>query len=599
MQMLLNAPNNRKLASFLLLSSLLVIGALPKYASAFGTKDLLFWESLVPFTVQVEGDAQLKTQLEEELKKQRQSDPLFDAKARRKKIARNEVELLRTILESEGFYNHQVKFLVEDKNIIYHVKTGIRFRIESIELNHPSTIDIPHTVLPIKQGDFINAKSVLSARKTLHEYIESKYCLFHIRTHYSVKIDRETHQAYVSFTLENSPNVLFGAISFSGLSTIEEAFFRKIIDLQPETCFKRKKLDEIRISLLQSNLVARVDVAISEPSNGVSDIEFKITERNHRTISAGIGYDSSEGAGISLGWTHRNFSGKAEKFEIDTHVAEHAQTIATSITLPHFKKKNQQITFYSQYERENTDAFESKSGSVGSEISRQLHRNLRLLIGADLTFSEVEEDDVTNSFALISSPLTLEYDKRTDPLNPTKGWVAAASVRPYWDAKEPDTRFVKSTLAASGYHTFDRMKYQPTLAVRTAMGTITGIERDGVPANIRFFVGGGGSVRGYPYQSLGPSLENDKGGGLSFTEVSFEARFRANEHWGYVVFLDGGLAFKEASPEVNEELLWGTGFGVRYFTGFVPIRVDFAFPLDKREDVDDDYQFYISIGQAF
>lgn len=597
--MFFSIRNSQRIAFLPLLTALLITIVPLQTVMAFDTSELIFWETVVPFSIYVEGDTHLKTQLEEELKKQRQSDPLFDPKARRKKIARNETDLLRTILESEGYYNHQVSFVVDDKKIRYDIKSGDRFYIESLEINSPDSIKVANSILPIKKGDALKAKSVLTARKVLHEHIENRHCLYQIRTQYDAQIDRDTHKALITFTIDDSPSVVFGSIDFSGLTTIDEEFIYKLIDLQPGECFKRKKLDELRIALLQSNLVARADVSISAPSNGVVDIEFQITERNHKTISAGLGYESSEGAGITLGWTHRNVSGKAEKFDIDTHVAEHAQSISSSIALPHFKKKNQQITFYSEYERENTDAFISKSGSAGAEISRQLHRNLRFLFGGDFTFSEVEEDNNTNSFALISSPTTLEYDKRTDPLNPTQGWVAALSIRPYWNAKETDTRFLKSTLAASRYHTFERMKYQPTLAVRAAMGTISGIERDGVPANIRFFVGGGGSVRGYPFQSLGPSIEGDKGGGLSFTEMSFEARFRANEHWGYVVFLDGGLAFKETAPQVNEELMWGTGFGVRYFTGFVPIRVDLAFPLDKREGINDDYQFYISIGQAF
>jgi translocation and assembly module TamA len=37
---------------------------------------------------------------------------------------------------------------------------------------------------------------------------------------------------------------------------------------------------------------------------------------------------------------------------------------------------------------------------------------------------------------------------------------------------------------------------------------------------------------------------------------------------------------------------------VRYFSAIGPLRLDIAIPLNKRE-VDDSFQFYISLGQAF
>ncbi len=120
-----------------------------------------------------------------------------------------------------------------------------------------------------------------------------------------------------------------------------------------------------------------------------------------------------------------------------------------------------------------------------------------------------------------------------------------------------------------------------------------------MPADIRFYTGGGGSVRGYPFQSLGPLTDDDPDGGLSFTEVSVEMRLRWGENWGGVLFLDGGTAYEDELPRWGNDIRWGAGFGLRYYTSFAPIRFDIGIPLDKRDGVDDDYQLYISSGQAF
>lgn len=216
-----------------------------------------------------------------------------------------------------------------------------------------------------------------------------------------------------------------------------------------------------------------------------------------------------------------------------------------------------------------------------------------------MTFSQVEEDGVNDNFALLSVSLSLEYDRRNDPLDPLSGWAASARVQPYWDAYDTGTKFLKSTLAASAYYTFEKFYWRPTLAIRAAAGSISGIDREQVPANVRFYTGGGGSVRGYSYQSLGPLTDKEPDGGLSFTELSIESRLRWDQHWGGVIFLDGGFSYEDNIPQFGRDLRWSTGVGLRYFTSFAPIRIDIALPLNKREDIDDSYKLYISIGQAF
>ena len=63
-------------------------------------------------------------------------------------------------------------------------------------------------------------------------------------------------------------------------------------------------------------------------------------------------------------------------------------------------------------------------------------------------------------------------------------------------------------------------------------------------------------------------------------------------------FVEGGNVYARSEPE-DIDLLWAAGLGFRYYTAVGPLRFDVAVPIDKRENVDDDYQFYISLGQAF
>src|SRR3546814_11360618 len=76
----------------------------------------------------------------------------------------------------------------------------------------------------------------------------------------------------------------------------------------------------------------------------------------------------------------------------------------------------------------------------------------------------------------------------------------------------------------------DASAYQPVsdgvvLAGRVRLGTILGAPRDAIAPSRRFYAGGGGSVRGYGYQDIGPrDPNNDPIGGRSLPEFSTASR---------------------------------------------------------------------------
>ncbi|MGL4542597.1 MAG: autotransporter assembly complex protein TamA, partial [Polymorphobacter sp.] len=136
-----------------------------------------------------------------------------------------------------------------------------------------------------------------------------------------------------------------------------------------------------------------------------------------------------------------------------------------------------------------------------------------------------------------------------------------------------------------------------TLAGRLHLGSILGAARGNIAPTRRFYAGGGGSVRGYDFQQVGPKdLEGVPTGGNSLTEASLEARIRFGD-WGVVPFVDAGQVNSGTTPGFNN-LSFGAGIGVRYFTSFGPVRIDVATPINPGPN-DPKIAFYVSIGQAF
>jgi len=266
--------------------------------------------------------------------------------------------------------------------------------------------------------------------------------------------------------------------------------------------------------------------------------------------------------------------------------------------IPNFYSDNKSLTLYSEAVNEELDAYEALSLKTGAKIGFKRTEFLKYFVGAELKLSDVTDQDQNEKFYLAAFPFEIEWDHTNSILGPSDGFLITAEVRPYIDIINTQTKFYKTMLSVAGYHTFD-LSLQPTIAARYSVGTITGESVENIPADERFYVGGGGSVRGYPYQSLSKLNEDDPEGGASFQQINTELRIRFKKDWGLATFVGGGFAFEEATPDLNQELLWAAGLGLRYYTSFAPFRADIAFPLNKRKDYDHDFQLYISIGQAF
>ena len=194
----------------------------------------------------------------------------------------------------------------------------------------------------------------------------------------------------------------------------------------------------------------------------------------------------------------------------------------------------------------------------------------------------------------------VKFDNTDNFLDPTRGSRLQVDVSPFHDFGGFNESFLSSSLHSSHYLSVDD-DGDFVVAGRTRIGTIVGADRDKVPAANLFFAGGGGSVRAFGFQRLGPlDSELDPIGGRSVVELGLEFRARITESFGIVPFIEGGNVYEEELPEFGElDLQWGAGLGFRYYTAIGPVRLDIAVPIDKRENIDDDYQFYVSLGQAF
>ena len=194
--------------------------------------------------------------------------------------------------------------------------------------------------------------------------------------------------------------------------------------------------------------------------------------------------------------------------------------------------------------------------------------------------------------------MSLRYDGSNDLLDPTTGFRLGGRISPEISAHGGEFTYGRVQIDASAYRP---VSDSVVVAGRIRVGTIVGAKASEIAPSRRFYSGGGGSVRGYGYQQLGPRDDfGDPIGGRGLAEFSLEARVRLEAfggNFGIVPFLDGGSLTTDVTPDVGN-WQFGAGIGVRYYSSFGPIRLDVGTPLNRRSG-DARVAVVVSLGQAF
>lgn len=516
-------------------------------------------------------------------------------------IERLVIDDVRRAMQVKGYYNSVVTYRDEEEEGVYTVEAGDKTLIESLRVV-PSDYEQYLENLDVRAGEPLAAQNVLMAQAKLYALLQKDSCAFDLDVQHKVLADNSLKNAEVEFHIEQGKAASFGALSFifdeREDGQVKESYLRKLVPWKEGDCFRRDKIESLRSKILASGLFSRADVNLPENAEqgGPIPVEIVLQPKAQRSVRTGLSYYTDEGVGLELGWEHRNFLGAAEKFNADLSVSVLEQRLDLKLATPFFLRKDQNLTLNVFTAREDTDAYEQFGTGGGFKIKRSLNKRLSATVGADIELTRIkEEDKEEETFGLFSPLGALLYDSRDDNLDPKKGWLLSFQVEPYLDVLGESAPFIRSIFRGQTYYA---VHDKVTLAARVALGAITGESNDDIPATKRFFAGGGGSVRGFGYQEIGPQEDNDPIGGRSLAEFSGEVRFKVTDKFGAVAFVDAGNVDENTMPNVSD-LSIGAGLGVRYYTDFGPLRFDVGVPLNKKDDLDQNYQIYISIGQAF
>jgi translocation and assembly module TamA len=414
----------------------------------------------------------------------------------------------------------------------------------------------------------------------------------------TVFIDHARTNADVVIEVDVGEAAVMGKTTITGLKRVKPGFVERRIRWKPGEPYNQQRIDQFARRLTESGLFSFVDIS-GQPNPDhpdVYDMTVRVQERRRRSISIGLGYQTDTGPETTLAWQHRNLFGRGEQLEFDATYGEDIWNGALILTLPEGAGQNRDLELGVQIANEESDAYDVRFEQIHARIRQRAGRDWFFLYGPSLRRSTVTQLGVDENYLHLSLPVTALLNKRDDKLDPTRGYALTATTEPFVDLDSSDM-FVKSLVTPAVY--LPLLDRTLSLGLRLTLGSIAGNSINGIPADQRFYAGGGQSIRGYAYQSVGPRKDGQPVGGRSLVESSVELRWRITSHVGLVAFLDGGSAYEPEVSDFSESYQWGAGLGLRIFTGVGPIRLDVGVPVNPREDLDNDFEFYISIGQAF
>ncbi len=546
--------------------------------------------------------------------------------------------LMQRILASEGWYEARAATQIDrtgegdglSLTAVIDVLPGPRYSFSDIVIDADPTEppDLIRKNLVLKTGDPIVAARVQGAEANVAVALPENGYPFAEIGQRDILLDQETGDGVYTLPVTTGPRSRFGEIQTTGDLAFDAEHVGVLARFEQGELYDSRMVDDLRQALVATGLFNTVSVLpqqTGEPAGEGTEYATILVEQEAgppRTLAGSAGFGTGQGFRVEGSWTHRNLF-PPEGALIGRGVVG-TQEQGAGVTFRRSNAGQRDRTFQATAEalHSNYDAYEAFTGRLSALISYDSTNIWQKpftyaygvqLIGTNEQDYDFALQDLSRRTFFIGGLIgQAGIDRTNSLLDATEGFKITAIIEPEGSLQDGFTPYVRARLDGSAY-------FSPTdaitLAGRVRVGTIQGIERFDLAPSRRFYAGGGGSVRGFGYQQLGPRVVLDNPdfdpddpdesadpfiyrplGGRSLNEAAAEVRYRFG-NFGVVGFVDAGQVYEDTLPDFSD-LRFGAGIGGRYYTNFGPLRIDLAMPLDRRPG-ESKFAVYVSIGQAF
>ncbi len=542
-----------------------------------------------------------------------------DSRAEIGQRARADRQLLLDILNGQGFFDADVQVKIEAPvteggavNVVLTVLPGRRYHLGPIAFVAPAVqpSDLISGNFAPKTGDAIVADVILAAEANISVALPQNGYPFANVGQRDILLDSSAGTGEYTLPIDPGVRSYFGQLRTEGAATFDAGHIAILRRFKTGDLYDSRKVDDLRAALIATGLLSTVSVE-AVPSEGVApdgtsyaDLRVRQEAAPPRSLAASAGYGTGQGFRAEGSWTHRNLFPPEGALRLATLLGTQEQAASVVFDRGNAGRRDRNIEISLSALHSNYDAFEAYTGRLAvtmALVSTPIwQKKFTWSIGAEILGTSEDAFELARGvrdrqiYYVAALPGQIGFDRSNDLLDPVMGYRVNLRISPEASLGTGKQFYARAILDGSYYFP---VKDNIVAAARARVGTISGSSRDNLAPSRRLYGGGGGSVRGFGYQRLGPlDPNNDPIGGRSVNEFALEGRYRFG-NFGVVGFVDAGQAYESSIPKFDDWRV-GAGIGGRFYTNFGPIRLDLATPLNRRPG-DSRFSVYVSIGQAF
>lgn len=547
---------------------------------------------------------------------------------RRKGAARNSAQLssratedvlvLKKLLAAGGWFDAQVSTRIDRPDqqgplvVAMSVTPGKRFAFSSIVIDATPTVpsDLIRSNLALATGEPVIAEKVLAAEaKVALALPENGYAFAELGAR-DVLLDQDTGEAAYTLPVTVGPRGTYGRIRSEGREAFSASHAQTLARFKAGELYDSRMVDDLRQALIATGLFRAIAVEPRRTGeagpDGTEQVDLVVKQEAGppRVIAATAGYGTGQGFRIEGSWTHRNLFQPEGALIVSGVAGTQEQGAGVTFRRSNAGQRDRTFELASELRHASTDAYSAYTGRLAARVSYDStpiwQKRLTYAYGAQLIGTDESVFDpglrarTRRTYAIAGLTGQVGWDRTDSLLDPTQGFRLTALVEPEGSVRGSFTPYARMRLDGSAYY---EVADNIVLAGRLRLATILGAALDDIAPSRRLYAGGGGSVRGFGYQQLGPrDSNNDPTGGRSLNEAAVEVRYRFGDY-GVAGFVDVGQSYTRKLPDFSD-LRVGVGLGARIYTNFGPMRLDIATPLRRRAG-ESRINVYVSIGQAF
>jgi translocation and assembly module TamA len=535
--------------------------------------------------------------------------------------AQEDVELAVRLMKADGYYDALATAdvgPVADADgqlpVVLTAAPGTRYALGTIAVTGAAPEPHGYAVeaLALKTGDPIVAPEVAAAEARVALRLPEQGYPFTTVGQRDILLDDVTHRGDYTLPLNAGPKARFGALRPAGDPVFDVRHLTIFPRFKTGDIYDSRKADDLRQALVATSLFTTIAVepvrtgVVGDDGTETVDLSVRQVKGPFRSLAGSGGYATGEGFKLQGSWTHRNLFPPEGALTIAAVGGTQEQSVSALFRRSNAGQRDRSFQAGLSVSRQRFDAFDANTINLNTSLSRVStpiwQKRWTYSVGAEIIATRENRFDATRAtrtdttYFIAALPLQLGYDRSDNLLDPTKGFRLTARLSPEGQKQDGGgfSGYARTLFEASAYY---GVTDAIVLAARGRVGSIVGIARDDIAPSRRLYSGGGGSVRGFGYQQLGPKdIDGNPIGGRSLTEFALEARYRFGV-FGIVPFIDAGRVGEASSPSFGG-LRYGAGIGGRYYTNFGPLRLDVATPLGRKPG-EPTVAVYLSIGQAF